>query len=71
MKDLKDFFTININSRIFVPTIKEDKRYYHIEYKSNIFGELHFAVTKSSYMKAIKITIQNDIYDELKIRGIC
>lgn len=71
MKDLKDFFTININSRIFVPTIKEDKICYHIEYKSNIFGELRFAVTKSSYMKASKITIQNDIYDELKIRGIC
>lgn len=70
MKDLKQLFTININTRKFVPTIIEDKKYYHVEYKSDIFGKMHFAVTKSSYMKAIKITIQNDICNELKERGV-
>lgn len=35
MKDLKEFFTININCRLFIPTIKEDEKYYHIEYNRN------------------------------------
>lgn len=70
MQDLKELFTININTRLFVPTIKVDKKYYHIEYESKLFGQLHFAVTKSSYMKAIKMTIKNEIYNELKKRGV-
>lgn len=70
MNDLKEFLTIAINCRLFVPTITEDKKYYHVEYKSKLFGQLHFAVTKSSYMKAIKMTIKNEIYKELKERGV-
>lgn len=66
MQDLKELFTININTRLFVPTIKEDKRYYH----SKLFNQLHFAVTKSSHMNATKITIKNEIYKELKKRGV-
>lgn len=70
MQDLKELFIININTRLFVPIIKVDKKYYHVEYKSKLFGQLHFAVTKSSYMKAIKMTIKNEIYNELKKRGV-
>lgn len=70
MQDLKELFTININTLLFVPTIKEDKRYYHIEYHNKLFNQLHFAITKSSHMKATKITIKNEIYKELKKRGV-
>ena len=29
---MKDLFTIVINTRIFVPTIREDVAYYYIDY---------------------------------------
>lgn len=71
MTILKDFFTININCRFFIPTIKEDEKYYHIEYNRNkSTGVMHFAVMKTSNLRMAKKTIACDIYNILKERGV-
>lgn len=71
MTSLKDFFTININCGLFIPTIKEDEKYYHIEYNRNKpTGAMHFAVMKTSNLRMAKKTISCDIYNRLKERGV-
>lgn len=70
IKELKEFFTIIIDEHKFVPQVYDKgDQYIHLEYFNNTFM-LSFAITKLSYMKAIKRTIFEDIYTELKSKGV-
>ena len=70
IKELKEFFTITIDDHKFVPQVYDKgDQYIHLEYLDDNFM-LSFAVTKSSYMKAAKRTIFEDIYSELKSKGV-
>lgn len=75
MKDLKDFFTININCRLFVPTIKEDEKYYRIEYNRNkSIGITSFCIVKryrtELEWKQLKRGVKDSIYLKLKESGV-
>lgn len=67
MKGLTKHFTITIDNEVFVPTVTEDEKYYYIEYFDNN-PRRGFAVTKSSHMGAIKLTIINELSRDLKIK---
>ena len=68
-EELKEFFTIKINENKYIPQIYEDDKYIHLEYLDNNFM-LGFAVTKGSHMGIIKRTITDEIYNELKTKGV-
>lgn len=75
MTILKDFFTININCRFFIPTIKDNGLTYSIEYNRNkSTGVMSFCIVKKDRTdlgwKAIKRGIKDDIYNRLKERGV-
>lgn len=75
MKDLRNYFTINMNCRLFVPTIEDRNEYiFKLHYKSNLFGEFVYSIIKDDYTKngwkIIKQGIKEDIYINLKRRGI-
>lgn len=75
MKDLKEFFTININCRLFIPTIEDKNKYlFKLHYKSKLFGELVYPVIKNDYTKdgwkVIKQGIKENIYITLKRKGV-
>ena len=75
MKDLKDFFTININCRLFVPTIIDDGLRYSIMYdRNNSIGITSFCIVKRDRTefewKQLKRGIQDSIYLKLKESGV-
>lgn len=70
MTSIKDFFTININCRLFVPTVTENEMYYELVYKSQHFGTLQFAVSKQTDLRKCKKQIAVDIYEALVRKGI-
>lgn len=70
MTSIKDFFTININCRLFVPTVTENEMYYELVYKSQHFGRMQFAVSKQINLRQCKKNIASEIYNMLVRKGI-
>lgn len=68
--ELKKYFTITINEYTFVPMIKEDDKYYYVEYIDQHISNFGFAITKQSHMGAIKRTMMEDIIKLLKEGGL-
>lgn len=68
---MKDIFTININSRVFIPMIKEDKAYYYIDYIGHRqpfkkgYAVLKKDIADTKKLKRIKLLIKQDIYELL------
>lgn len=68
---MKDLFTIVINTRIFVPIIRENVAYYYIDYVGHSqpfrkgYSVLKSDVTDIKSLKAIKRLIKQDIYELL------
>lgn len=75
MKALRSYFTINMNCRLFIPTIEDRNEYiFKLHYKSSLFGELVYPIIKNDYTKEgwkiIKQGIEENMYINLKRRGI-
>lgn len=62
---MKEFYTIIINGKKFIPKISEREHYYHLEYELTGFGRLGYSVLKTQPMKVIKRNITNEIYNIL------
>lgn len=70
MTSLKEFFTIIIDSFIFVPTIKEDDKYIYVEYINTALPNRGFAIRKPSNFVVSKKSITADLYSDLQERGL-
>lgn len=68
MTSLKEFFTIIIDSFIFVPTIKEDDKYIYVEYINTTLPNRGFAIKKPSNFRTSKKSITADLYSDLQKR---
>lgn len=68
---MKDTFTIEINNRFFIPTIKEDIDYYYVDYVGHWepfkkgYSILKSDIADKKNLKAIKKVIKQDIYETL------